>query len=496
MNHLVSLLIFSPLVGILLLACIPGNRERWLKWVALLCTLLPLGLVFALGMVFRLGESGNQFAETMSWLSYAMQGATGTVIYAIRYEVGINGLSLVLLMLTTLLMVLAVIASWSIKHHVKSYFLFFFLLELGMIGVFAAQNLFLFFIFFELTLVPMFFLIGRYGYRDREGAAYHFLLYNGLGSLVLLIVFVTLFMVTGTMNYAELLAVLPSLSSSFKMGCLLALLLAFGIKLPMVPLHSWMVKVHVEAPAPVVMLHSGVLLKIGGYGLIMFGMLFFPEEFKELAGVLAVWGVINVLYGAFLALVQKDLKRVLAYSSVSHMGIVLIGLAACNEAGIKGAILQLLSHGLISALLFFLVGILYERNATSQLKDYSGLAVGMPVTAGLLLAGGLASLGLPGMSGFVSEFLAFLGLFEKMPIVAAVGTLGLIVTAAYVLRAILAITFGEQRSMERAVEINARERVPAFILLALIMLIGVFPNVVTAPLATLLDTILPLVRGS
>jgi NADH-quinone oxidoreductase subunit M len=238
------------------------------------------------------------------------------------------------------------------------------------------------------------------------------------------------------------------------------------------------------------MIHSGILLKIGAYGMIRFGLGIFPEEFKNLAGVIAVLGVVNLLYGAFLALSQSDLKKVLAYSSVSHMGIVLIGLAALNEYGIQGAVFQTVSHGLISALLFFLVGVLYNRRGSSQLHDFGGLASQMPVAAGLLLAGGLASLGLPGMSGFISEFMSFLGLFEVMPVTAAVGTLGLVLTAVYVLRAVLGVTFGVKREgTVYGADMTAAERFPAIMLLAAIIIIGCYPALLSGLLGATLESI-------
>jgi NADH-quinone oxidoreductase subunit M len=346
----------------------------------------------------------------------------------------------------------------------------------------------------------MFFLIGKWGYFDKEKAAFQFFIYNGLGSAVLLLVILILFAKTGTSNiealtdilvHGEKQTMLLPISESLRYSLLIALLVAFGVKLPIFPLHSWMVKVHVQAPPAVVMLHSGVLLKIGAFGLIRFGMGLFPEQFQAIAVLVAILGVINLLYGAFLAFIQEDLKMVLAYSSISHMGIVLIGVGAMNEAGIQGAIFQVVSHGLISALLFFLIGVMYERVGTSIISKLGGLAKVMPLTAGFLLAGAMASLGLPGMSGFVSEFMAFLGLFKEMPVLAAVGAIGIIITAAYLLRAVLNVTFGQTKgSYHISGDIRSFEFVPALVLLAFIVLIGVYPNVLSEPLQATLETIL------
>lgn len=496
---LLSILIFSPLLGVLVLIFTPSHDERSIKWIGILGTLFPLGTAIVTLSAFNMSGEGLQLTERFQWVSYEVFQSKGEVSYPILYEVGVNGLSMVLILLTAVVSVLAAIASFSIKQNWKSYFILFFLLEMGMLGVFAAQNLFLFFIFFEITLIPMFFLIGRWGYLEKEKAAYSFLIYNGVGSAILLIAFVAMFMKTGTMNFEQLAYTfaLPQselnqmfITKNFKMGMLIALLVAFAVKLPVAPLHSWMVRVHVQAPPPIVMIHSGILLKIGAYGLIVFGAGLFPDQFRSLAFIIGLFGVINLLYGAFLAITQTDFKRVLAYSSVSHMGIVLIGLAAVNEAGLTGAVFQVVSHGLISALLFFLVGVLYERAGSSELRAFGGVAKRMPIFAGVMLAGGLASLGLPGMSGFISEFMAFLGLFEEMPILAAVGTLGLILTAVYVLRAVLAITFGAEKELSNAYDLSSTERIPAFALLAAILFIGIYPAWLSDMLRPTLDAIL------
>jgi len=318
-----------------------------------------------------------------------------------------------------------------------------------------------------------------------------YLIYNGIGSAILLIVFVALIAKTGTSNISELMTAVPQLDESFREGALIGLLLAFGVKIPIIPLHTWMVRVHVYAPTALVMIHAGVLLKIGAYGLIRFGLGFFPEEFQNMAPFIAILGIVNLLYGAFIALVQQELRRILAYSSVSHMGIVLLGVAAVNEAGVQGAIFQTLSHGLIAALFFLLVGVLIDRTGTTDLKKLGGLAKAMPVTAGFLLVAALASLGMPGMSGFVSEFMAFLGLFETLPIMAAVAILGLILTAVYMLRAVLNITFGEGSTYSDIDgSLNRSEQLPVLVLTGLIVLIGVYPSILTTTLHTALETIL------
>ncbi|WP_102348257.1 NADH-quinone oxidoreductase subunit M [Bacillus sp. Marseille-P3661] len=496
-NSLLSLLVFSPLLGIIILAFMSKTNEKSIKLIGFLTTLLPLILSFMAFAGFDFQEKALQFVEQRKWIAFNLGSE---IPFVVDYELGINGLSLVLVLLTTVVAALAGIASIHIKKEWKGYFMLFLLLEIGMLGVFTAQNLVLWFIFFEITLIPMFFLISKWGYAEREKAAYSYLIYNGLGSAILLIVFALLFAKTGTSNIEQLKMIMGEsqeiltflgITENFKMGALIALLIAFGVKLPIFPLHSWMLRVHVQAPPSIVMLHSGVLLKIGAFGLIRFGLEIFPAQFDQLAVLIAALGVINLLYGAFLAFIQKDLKLVLAYSSISHMGIVLIGLGAMNAEGIQGAVFQAVSHGLISALLFFLISVMYERTGTTHIDSLGGLAKVMPITAGMFLAGAMASLGLPGMSGFVSEFMAFLGLFSVQPVLAAVGCIGIIMTAAYLLRAILNVTFGETATRLTGLkDISSVEAVPVIVLLGFIILIGVYPTVLTQALATTLETIL------
>ena len=503
-NYFLTLLVFSPLLGILMVSFMPKVNESGIKWLGFLATLPSLLLALIAYFSYRGGTDLASFSEKLRWIQFGGVNAEQAQLFSVNYELGIDGFSLVMIVLTTVIATLAALASFHIKKEWKGYYMLFLLLEIGMLGVFTAENLILFFVFFEVTLIPMFFLIGKWGYYEKEKAAYSFLIYNGLGSAILLIVIMVLFSRTGTSNIEELkflintdnIQLFAPVTESLKFGLLIALLIAFGVKLPIFPLHSWMLRVHVEAPPSIVMIHSGILLKIGAYGLIRFGMGIFPEQFADLTVLLAVLGVINLLYGAFLAFIQTDFKMVLAYSSISHMGIVLIGLGANNEAGIQGAIFQVVSHGLISALLFFLVGVLYERTHTTTLSNLGGLAKGMPIAAGFMLAGAMASLGLPGMSGFVSEFMAFFGLFKEMPVLAAVGTLGIIMTAVYLLRAVLAITYGKsEREFVGISDIRSFEWVPVLVLIGLIVLIGVYPAVLSEPLQATLETIMMGIGG-
>lgn len=514
---ILSMIAFSPLLGVLVLLFIRGDRGRLIKTIGIVTTLIPLILAAWLYSDYNYQGDPIQYKEQLDWIKVPLnhEGIQQITSYffEFKYSLAVDGISLPLVFLTALVSSMAALASVYIKKRWKTYFILFLLLETGMFGVFLSQDLFLFFLFFEITLVPMFFLIGIWGYMNREQAANRFLLYNGLGSAIMLIAFLILVSTAGfnqvpsqteaviyysgdIHTIAHNLLQDPAayvnqegtpffLSPAMKWTVFIMLLVAFGIKLPIFPFHTWMLKVHTEAPPAVVMIHSGILLKMGAYGLIRFGILFFPGEAKQWAWMLALLGVINIVYGAILAMVQKDFKLVLAYSSISHMGIVLLGLAAFNVSGLQGAVFQLISHGLISALMFLLVGSIYERTQTTQLDQLGGLASSIPFISGILLVAGMASLGLPGLSGFISEFLAFLGLFETHRVYAIVGTLGIIFTAVYVLRGVLNITFGaKQPNLQLQGMRDARliEAVPMITLVAFILLLGIYPSVLSQPL--------------
>ncbi|MFC4077376.1 complex I subunit 4 family protein [Salinithrix halophila] len=498
-----SWIVFSPLLGAAVILFFPREKSGWIRRIGWLGTLPPLLFSLFLYARFDAGIQGVQFGQNIPWFSIPLpQGKS----WPIAYQLGVDGLSMPLMLLAALIASLAAIASLYIKERHKEYFLLFLLLEMGTLGVFLARNLFLFFLFFEVTLVAMFFLIGIWGYVHREKTANQFLLYNGLGSAFMLIGFLGILALFQTLDFNQLQAVLSDPRTSplleqgmvnrLMWGIFLCLALAFAIKLPIFPFHTWMLKVHTEAPPAVVMIHAGVLLKMGAYGMIRFGVELFPEQVKASASVLALLGLVNILYGAVLAFTQKDLKRVLAYSSVSHMGIILFGIASLNLVGLQGAVFQAVSHGFIAALLFFFVASLHERMRTTMIAELGGLARSMPVLMGIFLAGGLALLGLPGTSGFISEFLAFLGLFESQPVVAAVGTIGLVLTAVYSLRAVLSTSFGPiSERWQNLRDIRWAEAGPMLVLLSLILLIGVWPATLEAPIQTTLQLIAARIGG-
>lgn len=515
---ILSMILLSPLLGLAVVLLFPKHRAGWIKTAAVITAFVPLILSLWLYTDYDKQQGGAGYDEQLKWvevpLNNELQGGVTAFRLIFQYSLGVDGLSLPLVLLTGLVTSMAALAAFHVKKRWKSFFTWFLLLEFGMLGVFLARDVFLFFIFFEITIIAMYFLIGIWGYFNRERAANQFLIYNGLGSAIMLIAFVLLVNTAGfrieeagtqaefiySGSYSDIVRNMAdpqawvnqpaegtmgssnpfAMTEAMHWTLFIMLLVAFGIKLPIFPFHTWMLKVHTEAPPSVVMIHSGILLKMGAYGLIRFGLLLFPDQAKAWATVLAVLGLINILYGALLAFRQREFKLVLAYSSISHMGIVLLGLAAFNEIGFQGAVFQLVSHGLVSALLFLIVGSLYERTGTTELSELGGLARSLPFTSGVLLAGGLASLGLPGLSGFVGELLALLGLFETMRWLAAAAVLGVILTAAYILRSVLKITFGPMKEQYAALK-DARliEAAPMIVLLAFIVLLGCYPSILT-----------------
>lgn len=495
---LLSFIIFAPFLAMAFIAFVRKEDVKTIRLLAFLGTLPSLLVSSWLLFKYHQGLELSTIAEMRNWLEFGFFPSEENRPFRVLYELSVNGFSLFMIWLTSLLSALSVVASFRIQEKVKGYYFTFYLLLIGMLGVFAANNLILFFLFFELTLVSLFFIIGKWGDREREKASFSYLIYNGLGSGVLFLVIVTIFIQTGTTNIEELTMFLSredALSHELRQWLAFGIFLAFGIKLPIFPFHTWMVNVHVHAPPAIVMLHAGILLKIGAYGLIQFGFGFFAKEFQEMSFLFLLVGVINLLYGAFLALVQTELKRILAYSSISHMGIVLLGLGALNDSGIQGAIFQVISHGLISALLFFLVNSLEERLQTTSLERLGGLAHTVPKLAGFLLVAALASLGLPSMSGFISELMAFVGVFATNQTIGIIGVFALILTAAYMLRAVLSITFGKEKTAVSSSDLKWYETLSVTTLTVFIIGIGVYPKWVADSITTTVQTVLKGIGG-
>lgn len=426
---ILSLITYSPLVGAAILFLWGSASPRAVRWIALLSSGLSFLLSVVMLLSFDTARPAMQFTETVEWLPEL----------GIAYRLGVDGISAPLVGLTTLLTLIAVIASWDpIRHRVREYYITLLLLATGMLGVFVSLDLFLFYVFWEIVLIPMALLIGVWGSANRVYAAVKFFLYTLAGSLLMLVGIVALYQEyysqTGVRTLDVLQLATGHYSSTFQFWAFLAFFLAFAIKVPMWPFHTWLPDAHVEAPTAGSVILAGVLLKMGGYGFLRFNLPLFPEATRTWAPAVVVLSVIAILYGALMALVQQDFKKLVAYSSVSHMGFVTLGIFALNQQGLNGAMIVMLSHGFVTSALFLIVGILYERAHTRDLAAFGGLARNMPIFAAFFGLFALASLGLPGLSGFVGEFLALLGGFRTYRWAGILGTAVVILAAWYMLR--------------------------------------------------------------
>jgi NADH-quinone oxidoreductase subunit M len=442
---LVSVVVFLPLAGAILLAFLPSSRPQLIRWAALGIALATW--VVSLGMLVGYSPDAvehYQFTQSVPWIP----------LFGITYSVGVDGLSLALVVLTTTLTWISLLASFGpIQTRVKEYMISFLILEVGMIGVFVALDLFLFYIFWELVLVPMYLIIGIWGGKNRIYATIKFVLYTLVGSLLMLVAILatayTYQAATGTWTGAFDVQLLTEFARTGAFGGLFGILafgaffLAFAIKVPMFPFHTWLPDAHVEAPTAGSVILAGVLLKLGGYGFIRFAVPLFPEAAQSWAPVIIVLSLIGIIYGAIVALVQPDLKKLVAYSSVSHMGFVTLGIFVFQEQGMQGAILQMINHGLITGALFLLVGVIYERTHDRTIAKMGGLGSVTPVYAAAFGFFVFASVGLPGLSGFVGEFLTLLGAFVANPIAAAIATFVMIFAAGYLLWMFQRVAFGE-----------------------------------------------------
>ncbi len=463
---ILSWLLIVPLIGMVAILLTPKGSQRLIRMTATVATAMTLGVSLAVLRVFQPQASGIQLEEFIPWIPQLN----------IAYHLGIDGLSITMVLLTTLLSFLACLASWSIPERQKEYFALYLLLEIGMLGTFLSLDLFLFYVFWEIVLVPMYFLIGIWGGGRREYSAFKFFVYTLAGSLAMLLGILAVSLTTRTFNMVELARVCPTLSPEFQRILFVAFFLGFAIKVPVFPFHTWLPDAHVDAPTPISVLLAGVLLKMGGYGFFRISYPFFPEGAAWFAWSMAMLGMINIVYGAFVAMAQTDFKRLVAYSSVSHMGFVLLGLSSFTAEGMNGAMLQMFSHGTITGAMFLLVGVLYDRAHTRDLTAFGGLGAGLPVYAAMLTVFSLASLGLPSLSGFVSEFLSLVGAFGVHQWQTIVSVLGIVVTAGYMLTVIQQVLLGPLNPRWTSLtDMNRRELITVVPLLCLVMLVGVYP---------------------
>jgi NADH-quinone oxidoreductase subunit M len=463
--------VFTPIVGMVVILLLPERWVNGIRAVGVAFTAVALGFSAWALAKFDPGITGTmQFEELHQWIPSVN----------IFYHFGVDGLSMPLFILTTLLSFLAAIASFSIKERIKEYYALYLLLVTGMLGVFVSLDLFLFYVFWEIMLVPMYFLIGIWGGERREYAAIKFFLYTLLGSVIMLLGILALYFSAQphTFDMLELMRQQGTFLRTFQIIVFLAFYVGFAIKVPVFPFHTWLPDAHVEAPTAISVLLAGVLLKMGGYGLLRVSYPILPQGAHWFAWPLAILGVINIVYGSLVAMAQKDLKKLIAYSSVGHMGFVLLGAAAMTPTGLNGAVMQMFNHGIITGALFLLVGVLYDRAHIREINAFSGLGVRVPVYVGIMSFTMFASLGLPGLAGFVSEFLSLVGSFPVFPVLVIISGLGIVITAAYFLWTIRRMFLGKLTPRwENLPDINFRELVTVVPLMVLMVLIGVYPSI-------------------
>jgi NADH-quinone oxidoreductase subunit M len=466
-----STIIFLPSLGAMLAFLIAS--EELVKRMALITSALTFLISLIPFCMFDPSTAAMQFFERYDWIP-----ALG-----ISYEVGVDGISLLLIVLTTFLTPLTLLASWdSIHARTREFMICMLFLESGMVGVFAAIDLFLFYVFWEATLIPMYFLIGVWGGPQRIYAAVKFILYTMAGSLLMLVAILALYFLhrqaTGdaTFNLFQLLQL--ELPLSMQRWLFLAFFLAFAIKVPLFPFHTWLPDAHVEAPTAGSVILAGVLLKMGTYGFVRFCLPLFPEASVVATPIIALLAVVGIIYGALMALVQTDIKKLVAYSSVSHLGFVMLGIFAFNSQGLDGAVLQMVNHGLSTGALFLLVGMLYDRRHTREIGDFGGVTKVMPMFAAFFLVVSLSSIGLPGLNGFVGEFLVLLGAFQTIPIFAIIGALGVILAAVYMLWMYQRVMFGEVTHAvnKQLTDLTLREVVVLVPVVLVIVWIGLYPQ--------------------
>ena len=465
-DHLLSWMIAVPFLGIAVLAFVQ-DRE-WIRRTALAATLVDVGLSLMLWAGFDVGNQGMQFVERVPWMP----------TFNIQYAVGVDGISLPLVVLTTLLCPLCVLCSWrSIKTRVRAFMMLILLVEGAMIVVFTALDLFLFFMLWEITVIPMYFLIILWGGPNRIAAGVKFVLYSLTGSLLLLVAILGLYLEGGRTFDLLALAGHPY-SSQAQFWMFLAFFLAFAIKMPMVPFHTWLPDAHSEAPTAGSVILAGVLLKMGGYGFLRFCLPVFPEASAQFAPLILWLSVAAILYGGYMALAQSDLKKLVAYSSISHMGFVTLGIFVFNHQGIQGAILQMFNHGVTTGALFLAVGQLYDRTHSRSIQDYGGLHTPMPRFVALLCLFSVASFGLPGTCNFIGEFLVLVGTSPDSFVKVLLAMGGIVLAAAYMLWTLQRVAFGRSRTAfaARLPDLNWRETATMIPLVVMVFWIGLYPG--------------------
>ncbi len=478
---ILTLTVLVPIIGALLLLLLPnegGRRDGLIRWLALGVSLATFGVTLLMWSRFDPSLAGFQMVEQHPWIP----------VFGINYAVGIDGISMLLLVLTGFLTPIALLSSWeSTKKNVKAFSMFVLLLEAAMVGVFISLDLFLFYVFWDAMLIPMYFLIGIWGYEQRIYAAVKFMLYTMAGSVLMLVAILGLgylhSVATGSYTFDIRQLYGMAIASHTQYWFFLAFALAFAIKVPLFPFHTWLPDAHVQAPTAGSIILAGVLLKMGTYGLMRFAFPLFPEAAAYFAPYIGLLAVIGIVYGALIAMVQPDMKKLVAYSSVSHLGVVVLGICAMNQQGLQGAVYQMLAHGVSTGGLFLIVGMLSDRRHTKLIAEYGGLRTVMPkLTAGFLLVT-LASIGLPGMNGFVGEFLILVGAFKWDPRFVIAAATGVILSAVYMLWMIQRVFYGPVTNPKNASlpDLSPREWVALVPIVAMAVFMGLFPSVFLSP---------------
>ncbi len=489
--HLLTVITFLPLLGVPALLLLRSEDHTWIRRIALAVSLAEFVISLFLIRGFVTANPGYQFEELHNWI-----GST------IHYHMGVDGISLFLVILTTFLVPISILASWNdIQVKVKGFFIALLAIETAMIGVFTSLDLFLFFVFWELTLIPMYFLIGIWGHDRRIYAAVKFILYTMLGSILMLVAILWLYNVTGSFDFpeiqAKLHAGLVSLPPHTELLLFGAFFLAFAIKVPLFPLHTWLPDAHTEAPTAGSVILAGVMLKLGTYGILRFCLPLFPDAAHRAAPLIAVLAIIGIVYGALVAMVQTDLKRLVAYTSVSHLGFVVLGIFAFSTISIQGAVYQMLSHGISTGALFLCVGMLYDRRHTFEIKQFGGLATPMPVLMSLFLFACMSSLALPLLNGFIGEFLILIGVFERHHAWGAWAASGAVLSAIYLLWAYQRVALGEV-TMEKnrtLPDASPRERVILGTMAVVILFMGVASPLFTRRMEPATNVLLEQMKG-
>jgi NADH-quinone oxidoreductase subunit M len=482
MNSLLSLITFLPLIGAVVLAVFLRGEDAMATRNAKLLALFTTSATFILSLFVLLGfdpsDTGFQFVEESRWLG------------GLTYKMGVDGISVLFVMLTTFLMPITIGACWSVETRVKEYMIAFLVLETLMLGVFCALDLILFYLFFEGGLIPMFLIIGIWGGKERIYAAFKFFLYTFLGSVLMLVAMIAMYMQAGTTDIPTLLAYEFSSETMQVLGItvlggaqtlmFLAFFASFAVKMPMWPVHTWLPDAHVQAPTAGSVVLAAILLKMGGYGFLRFSLPMFPVASDIWANFVFTLSVIAIIYTSLVAMMQEDMKKLIAYSSVAHMGFVTMGIFAINQQGLDGAIFQMLSHGFISGALFLVVGVIYDRMHTREIAAYGGLVVRMPLYALVFMLFTLGNVGLPGTSGFVGEFLTLAGVFQVSTWVAFFATTGVILSAGYALWLYRRVVFGDliKESLKTIRDLDRREKLMFAPLIAATILLGVYPALV------------------